>query len=198
MNLFLFIIIVFAVYLIAAVPTGLVLSRILGYEDVRSKGSGNIGATNVYRVAGKLPGILTLTGDILKGLLPILLIKQFLSPSMTQLGIVGAVAILGHCYPIYLKFQGGKGVATALGIFLVLSPFAVLGASVIFVAAVAISRFISLGSIFAAMTVPFLMLMLNQPEPLVISALFISLLVIWRHRSNIKRLLDGSESRFKG
>ncbi|MBW2452093.1 MAG: glycerol-3-phosphate 1-O-acyltransferase PlsY, partial [Deltaproteobacteria bacterium] len=177
MNHFLFIVIVFAVYLIAAVPTGLVLSKVFGYEDVRNKGSGNIGATNVYRVAGKLPGVLTLIGDILKGLLPILLIKHFLNPSMPQLGIVGAFAILGHCYPIYLKFQGGKGVATALGIFLVLSPFAVLGACVIFVATVSISRFISLGSMFAAITVPLLMLMLDQPEPLVISALFVSLLV---------------------
>ena len=197
MNTLSFIFILIVIYLIAAVPTGIVLARVMGYEDVRDKGSGNIGATNVYRVAGKLPGVLTLVGDILKGFLPLLACKTWLTPTPTQLGIACAVAIVGHCYPVYLKFRGGKGIATALGIFLVISPAAVLGAAIVFGVAIAITRFISLGSVLAAMATPLLVLMLNEPQPIFLATLFIAALIIWRHRSNIKRLLDGSENRFK-
>ena len=197
MNTLLFIFILIVIYLIAAVPTGIVLARVMGYEDVRDKGSGNIGATNVYRVAGKLPGVLTLVGDILKGFLPLLACKTWLTPTPTQLGIACAVAIVGHCYPVYLKFRGGKGIATALGIFLVISPAAVLGAAIVFGVAIAITRFISLGSVLAAMSAPLLVLMLNEPQPIFLATLFIAALIIWRHRNNIKRLIDGSEDRFK-
>ena len=197
MNTLSFIFILIVIYLIAAVPTGIVLARVMGYEDVRDKGSGNIGATNVYRVAGKLPGVLTLVGDILKGFLPLLACKTWLTPTPTQLGIACAVAIVGHCYPVYLKFRGGKGIATALGIFLVISPAAVLGAAIVFGVAIAITRFISLGSVLAAMSAPLLVLMLNEPQPIFLATLFIAALIIWRHRNNIKRLIDGSEDRFK-
>lgn len=197
MHDLLFIIVLIAVYLIAAVPTGIVLAKVMGYEDVREKGSGNIGATNVYRVAGKLAGILTLIGDILKGFLPLLACKSWLEPTPAQLGIACAVAIVGHCYPVYLKFKGGKGVATALGIFLVLSPKAVLGAAIVFILTVAISRFISLGSVLAAMSAPLLILMLDYPQPIFLATLFIAALIIWRHRTNIRRLLSGTENRFK-
>jgi len=197
MSGLLFIFILIIIYLIAAIPTGVVLSRLMGSEDVREKGSGNIGATNVYRVAGKLAGVLTLVGDTLKGFLPLLALKTWMSPSPEQLGVASAVAILGHCYPVYLKFKGGKGIATALGIFLVLSPQTVLGALVVFVLTVAISRFISLGSVLAAMSAPLFILMLNHPAPIFLATLFIALLVVWRHRSNIRRLLDGTETRFK-
>jgi glycerol-3-phosphate acyltransferase PlsY len=197
MNTLLFIFILIVIYLITAIPTGVVLARVMGYEDVRDKGSGNIGATNVYRVAGKLPGVLTLVGDILKGFLPLLACKTWLTPTPTQLGIACAVAIVGHCYPVYLKFRGGKGIATALGIFLVISPAAVLGAAIVFGVAIAITRFISLGSVLAAMATPLLVLMLNEPQPIFLATLFIAALIVWRHRSNIKRLLDGSENRFK-
>lgn len=186
-----------AIYLIAAIPTGVVLTRLMGSEDVRQKGSGNIGATNVYRVAGKLAGILTLIGDTLKGFLPLLAYKTWLAPTPTQLGVASAIAIVGHCYPIYLKFKGGKGVATALGIFLVLSPLAVLGALIVFLLTAGATRYISLGSVLAAMSAPLLILMLNQPQPIFLATLFIATLVIWRHRTNIRRLIDGSESRFK-
>jgi glycerol-3-phosphate acyltransferase PlsY len=169
----------------------------MGSEDVRQKGSGNIGATNVYRVVGKLAGILTLIGDIMKGFLPLLAYKSWLAPTPTQLGVACAIAIIGHCYPVYLKFRGGKGVATAFGIFLVLSPQAVLVVVVVFVITVAASRYISLGSVLAAMSAPLLILMLNHPQPIFLATLFIAMLVIWRHRTNIRRLLDGSENRFK-
>lgn len=197
MNTLLFIVVLIVIYLIAAVPTGIVLAKVMGYEDVRDKGSGNIGATNVYRVAGKLAGVLTLAGDILKGFLPLLACKTWLSPTPAQLGIACAMAIVGHCYPVYLKFRGGKGIATALGIFLVMSPFAVLGAAIVFGITVATTRFISLGSVLAAMSAPLLVLMLNQPQPIFLATLFIAALIVWRHRSNIKRLMDGSEDRFK-
>ncbi|PLX83774.1 MAG: acyl-phosphate glycerol 3-phosphate acyltransferase [Desulfuromonas sp.] len=197
MNHLLFVLMVLLCYLVAAIPTGIVLAKVLGYEDVRGKGSGNIGATNVYRVAGKLPGVLTLLGDILKGLLPLLMIDKLLEPSPLQLGILAAVAIVGHCYPVYLRFKGGKGVATALGIFLVVAPFAVIGAAVVFLLTVGLSRFISLGSVLAALSMPLLVLFLERPQPIVAGTLFIALLVIWRHRANIKRLLEGSENRFK-
>ena len=197
MNNSLFILIMIAIYLIAAIPTGVVLSRLMGGEDVRQKGSGNIGATNVYRVAGKLAGVLTLIGDTLKGFLPLLAFKTWLEPTPTQLGIASAVAILGHCYPIYLKFKGGKGVATALGIFLVLSPKVVFFALIVFILTVAITRYISLGSVLAALSAPLLILLLNHPQPIFLATLFIAALVIWRHNSNIRRLLDGTENRFK-
>ena len=197
MNTLLFLFILIVIYLIAAVPTGIVLAKVMGYEDVRDKGSGNIGATNVYRVAGKLAGVLTLAGDILKGFLPLLACKTWLAPTPAQLGIACAMAIVGHCYPVYLKFRGGKGIATALGIFLVLSPVAVLGAAIVFGITVATTRFISLGSVLAAMSAPLLVLMLNQPQPIFLATLFIAALIVWRHRSNIKRLMDGSEDRFK-
>jgi glycerol-3-phosphate acyltransferase PlsY len=197
MNTLLFLFILIVIYLIAAVPTGIVLAKVMGYEDVRDKGSGNIGATNVYRVAGKLAGVLTLAGDILKGFLPLLACKTWLAPTPAQLGIACAMAIVGHCYPFYLKFRGGKGIATALGIFLVMSPIAVLGAAIVFGITVATTRFISLGSVLAAMSAPLLVLMLNQPQPIFLATLFIAALIVWRHRSNIKRLMDGSEDRFK-
>lgn len=197
MNNTLFILIMIAIYLIAAIPTGVVLARLMGGEDVRQKGSGNIGATNVYRVAGKLAGVLTLVGDTLKGFLPLLAFKTWLEPTPTQLGIASAVAILGHCYPVYLKFKGGKGVATALGIFLVLSPKAVFFALIVFILTVTITRYISLGSVLAALSAPLVILLLNHPQPIFLATLFIAALVIWRHNSNIRRLLDGTENRFK-
>jgi glycerol-3-phosphate acyltransferase PlsY len=197
MDNLLFIFVLISVYFIAAIPTGVVLTRLMGGEDVRQKGSGNIGATNVYRVAGKMAGVLTLAGDTLKGFLPLLAIKTWLAPTPAQLGLAGTVAIIAHCYPVYLKFKGGKGIATALGIFLVISPQAVLGALVVFVLTVATTRFISLGSVLAALSAPLLVLMLGIPQPIFLATLFIAMLVIWRHRSNIKRLLDGTEDRFK-
>lgn len=197
MDDLLFIFVLISIYLIAAIPSGVIVSRLMGSEDVRQKGSGNIGATNVYRVVGKLAGILTLLGDTMKGFLPLLAYKSWLAPTPTQLGVACAIAIIGHCYPVYLKFRGGKGVATALGIFLVLSPQAVLVVVVVFVITVAASRYISLGSVLAAMSAPLLILMLNHPQPIFLATLFIATLVIWRHRTNIRRLLDGSENRFK-
>jgi len=184
------------IYLVAAIPTGVVLTRLMGLDDVRSKGSGNIGATNVYRVAGKLPGILTLIGDILKGFLPLLAVKLWLFPTPVQLAMAGVVAIVGHCYPVYLRFKGGKGVATALGIFLVLDPLALLVACAAFLLAAGLTRYVSLGSVLAAIVAPLLTLLLGRPLPLVLCVWAIGALIVWRHRENLRRLLIGTETRF--
>jgi len=185
-----------AAYLIGAIPSGVVLTRLAGSEDIRKAGSGNIGATNVYRVAGRKLGLLTLIGDVLKGVLPVLA-AQWLHFSDGQVGLIAAAAFTGHCFPVYLGFKGGKGVATALGIFLVISPLAALGAAAVFGLLVWKWRYISLGSICAAAAMPVLVFFINRSLPLVAATLFISAVVIFRHQQNISRLLAGSENRFK-
>ncbi|WP_249621050.1 glycerol-3-phosphate 1-O-acyltransferase PlsY [Desulfuromonas sp. CSMB_57] len=185
-----------AAYLIGAIPSGVVLTRLAGSEDIRKVGSGNIGATNVYRVAGRKLGLLTLIGDVLKGVLPVLA-AQWLHFSDGQVGLIAAAAFTGHCFPVYLGFKGGKGVATALGIFLVISPLAALGAAAVFGLLVWKWRYISLGSICAAAAMPVLVFFINRSLPLVAATLFISAVVIFRHQQNISRLLAGSENRFK-
>jgi len=182
-------------YLIGAIPTGVVLTRLTGSADIRKAGSGNIGATNVYRVAGKKLGVLTLIGDILKGLLPVLAVQAAGMPQET-VALVAAAAFIGHCYPVYLRFKGGKGVATALGIFLVLSPPAVLVAVLLFVGLVWKWRYISLGSICAAALMPILVLWFEASTGLFAASVFIGGMVVIRHRSNIERLLAGTENKF--
>jgi glycerol-3-phosphate acyltransferase PlsY len=184
-------------YLIGAIPTGLLLTRITGGGDIRNSGSGNIGATNVYRTAGRKLGVLTLIGDALKGVLPVLFAVLVLGYDDSRLGAVAIAAFLGHCYPVYIGFKGGKGVATALGIYLVLSPLAVLGAFLIFAGLVWKWRYISLGSICAAAAIPGLVYLFERSVPLLLATLIISGLVILRHHANIGRLLKGTENRFK-
>lgn len=183
-------------YLIGAIPSGVILTRLFGSEDVRNAGSGNIGATNVYRVAGRTLGIMTLIGDCLKGAIPVLVGSTAFNLSIPHIALVSLAAFLGHCYPIYLGFKGGKGVATALGIFLVLSPLSILCALGLFVLVLYRWRFISLASISAAAAVPFLVLAFERSSPLFAATLIIGAIVIWRHRSNIERLRSGTENRF--
>jgi glycerol-3-phosphate acyltransferase PlsY len=185
-----------ASYLVGAIPTGVILTRLTGRADIRRSGSGNIGATNVYRVAGRGMGVLTLVGDALKGALPVWIALHLLSFSDAQVGLIAAAAFVGHCFPVYLGFRGGKGVATALGIYLVLSPLAVLGAFAVFVLVTWKWRYISLGSITAAAAIPLLVYMVEDNLTLTATTLFISLLVITRHHQNIRRLLGGNENRF--
>lgn len=186
-----------AAYLIGAIPFGVVLTRLAGVGDVRASGSGNIGATNVYRTFGRRLGLLTLAMDALKGLLPVLLAGSLLDFSTSQVAMVAAAAFLGHCYPIYLGFKGGKGVATALGIYLVLSPLSVLGALLLFAAILWHWRYVSLASVSAAGAIPLLVGVFERSWPLVLATLFISVMVIVRHRANIERLRNGTESKFK-
>lgn len=192
-----FIIVLLAAYLIGAIPTGLLLTKLTGGGDIRQSGSGNIGATNVYRTAGRKLGVLTLIGDALKGALPVLAAITLLNYDDSHAGAVAVAAFLGHCYPVYLGFKGGKGVATALGIYLVLSPLAVLGAFLTFAGLVWKWRYISLGSISAAAAIPLLVWLTGGSLPLLLTTLVISGIVILRHRSNIQRLLQGNENKFK-
>lgn len=184
-------------YLIGAIPTGVILTRLAGLGDIRQAGSGNIGATNVYRVAGRRLGVLTLVGDALKGLVPMVVAMTAFDFTETELGLVALALFLGHCFPVYLRFKGGKGVATGLGIYLVLAPIPVAGALTIFAAVLWKWRYISLASIVAALMVPFLFYLLEGSIPLFLASLAISSLVVARHRSNIERLLAGTENRFR-
>lgn len=193
MQLFL---LICAAYLIGAIPTGVLLTRLAGGEDIRRAGSGNIGATNVYRVAGRKLGILTLIGDCLKGVFPLVVAQQWFSISGAPLAAVALAAFLGHCYPVYLGFKGGKGVATALGIFLVLSPLSVLCALAVFVLVLLTRRYISLASISAAAVIPLFVAAFARSLPLFTATLLIAGIVIWRHRANIERLRQGNENKF--
>lgn len=189
------ILMIIAAYLLGSIPTGLLLAKAAGV-DIRSSGSGNIGATNVYRTLGRSVGIMTLAGDCLKGLIPVVA-ASWLGMSDNWLAAIGLAAFLGHIYTIFLGFKGGKGVATALGVFLAVSPAAVASVLVIFVAVVWKWRYISLGSIIAAMAMPGMIAVFDARPAIVIMTVIIALLVVWKHRENIRRLKDGTESKFK-
>ncbi|MBW2185245.1 MAG: glycerol-3-phosphate 1-O-acyltransferase PlsY [Deltaproteobacteria bacterium] len=191
-------IILVVAYLVGAIPSGVVLTRIAGAGDVRQSGSGNIGATNVYRVAGKRLGILTLVADMLKGMLPLLAMKFWGGFSEQQLALVAVALFVGHCYPIYLGFKGGKGVATALGIYLVLSAPSVGVALLVFAGVLWRWRYVSLASICAAAVIPFMVYLFGSSLPVVIATVLIASGVIYRHSSNIQRLSNGTETKFKG
>ena len=186
---------VIAAYLIGSIPTGLLLGKVFGV-DIRTTGSGNIGATNVYRTLGRKVGVMTLVGDCLKGLIPVLVAKQMGLPDL-GIALVGLVAFLGHVYTVFLGFKGGKGVATALGVFLGASPLAVLLALALFVGVLLKWRYVSLGSIVTAVAMPFIVAVLDERIVIIAVTAIISCLVIHKHRENIRRLRAGTESKFK-
>lgn len=183
-------------YLLGSIPTGLLLGKAFGGVDIRTTGSGNIGATNVYRTLGRKVGIMTLVGDCLKGLIPVLVAKKLGFPD-AWVAAVGLAAFLGHVYPVFLGFKGGKGVATALGVFLGLSPLAVLAALAVFVLVLLKWRYVSLGSIVAAAAMPVLIAVLDTRILVIAVTSIISCIVIQKHRENIRRLQAGTESKFK-
>jgi len=190
-----------ATYLLGSIPFGLLFARLFGGGDVRQSGSGNIGAANVTRVAGPLPGILTLVFDAGKGALAVWLAMHFTASSAMAMMLGGLAALLGHCFPLWLRFKGGKGVATGLGVFAVLCPLAALAAALFFVLVFLIWRFVSLASISAAAALPLLVYFLWAPHhapPLVVSigTLFASALIIYKHDANLQRLVEGTEPRF--
>ena len=188
-------IVIGAAYLIGSIPTGLLLGKAYGV-DVRKEGSGNIGATNLYRTVGRKVGIITLIGDCLKGLLPVVLVKfSALPPEFAAW--VGLAAFCGHVFSVFLKFKGGKGVATALGVFLALAPLAVAIAVTLFAVLLVVWRYVSLGSIAAAAVMPLVVFLLGGSRTVTTVTLIIALIVIARHYENIKRLLSGSENKFK-
>ncbi len=190
-----------AAYLLGSIPFGLLLAKLFGGGDVRKAGSGNIGATNVARVAGPLAGILTLIFDTTKGTASVWLAGRITNDSATWMMIAAFAVLLGHCYPVWLKFKGGKGVATALGVFLALSPLAAVSALLLFILCVIFWRYVSLGSIAAAAAMPLLIYFLWAPghaPPIIIDVgtLAIAGLVIFKHGGNLQRLVDGTEPRF--
>jgi len=190
-----------AAYLLGSIPFGLLLTRLFGGGDVRKSGSGNIGATNVARVAGTLPGILTLLFDVAKGAAAVWLAGRVSNESATWMMIAALATLLGHCFPIWLKFRGGKGVATAAGAFLVLCPAALLGSVILFLLVVFFWRYISLASISAAASMPLVIYILwaphHAPPPIVtFGALAAAGIIIYKHDGNIQRLVQGEEPKF--
>src|SRR5467141_3622893 len=191
----------FAAYLLGSIPFGLLLAKLFGGADVRRAGSGNIGATNVARVAGPLAGIFTLAFDTGKGAAAVWLAGRVTNESATWMMVAAFAGLLGHCFPVWLKFKGGKGVATALGVFLGLCPLAAVSALLLFILCVAYWRYVSLGSVAAAAAMPLLIYFLWAPRyapPIVVmvGTLAISGLVIYKHDGNLQRLVDGTEPRF--
>src|SRR5713226_2387409 len=191
----------FAAYLLGSIPFGLLLSRLFGGGDVRKSGSGNIGATNVARVAGPLPGTLTLLFDAAKGAAAVWLAGRVSNESATWMMIAALAALLGHCYPIWLKFRGGKGVATAAGAFLVLCAPALLGSVTLFLLVAFFWRYVSLASISAATSMPLLIYILwaphHAPPPIItFGALAAAMIIVYKHDANIQRLVQGEESKF--
>jgi glycerol-3-phosphate acyltransferase PlsY len=184
-------------YLLGSIPFGYILVRVFRGEDVRQSGSGNIGATNVARSSTTL-GVITLILDALKGLAAVMLARA-LFPGHTLSGVAALCVILGHVFPVWLKLRGGKGVATGLGAFVLLAPYAVLVAVAVFLAIVAIFRRVSLGSIVAVALVPPLAWFLDgeQNEPAILVCMMAAcVLIIAKHHENIRRLLAGTEDRF--
>jgi acyl phosphate:glycerol-3-phosphate acyltransferase len=186
-------------YLVGAIPFGLVIGKMVG-TDVRLAGSRNIGATNVNRVLGKKLGFFTLVCDCLKGLLPMWLAWYLLPDSADRevlIALTGVMAVVGHMFPVYLRFRGGKGVATGLGVFLFLSPPAIAISLAVFLCSVKISGFVSVGSLLASALVPLWLYLLGASKVAISAAAVIALLIWAKHHENIKRLLHGQEKPWK-
>lgn len=186
-------------YLLGSIPFGFVIGKMVG-ADVRKAGSQNIGATNVSRVLGKKLGFLTLVCDCLKSIVPMVLAASMLPEGDGKELVVvltGVLAVVGHMFPLYLKFRGGKGVATGLGMFLYLSPVAIGISLLVFVASVALSGFVSVGSLLAAGLIPFWLYLLGASKITVIAAFVVALLIWLKHHQNIGRLLRGQEKSWR-
>ena len=188
-------------YLLGSIPFGLILAKLFAGADIRRAGSGNIGATNVARVAGPLPGVLTLAFDAGKGWLAVWLAGRVMHEEAGVVVIAGLFALLGHCFPVWLRFHGGKGVATAAGIFGALCPEAMVAALILFAVVVWFWRYVSLGSLAAAAAIPLLVYLLwaphfAPPNIVTVGSLTIAALVIFQHRGNIGRLARGEEPKF--
>jgi len=182
------------VYLIGAIPIGFLVARAAGGFDIRGKGSGNIGATNVLRTLGPVPAVLTLLGDVAKGYVAVRA-AEVLGPEPVW-GAAGAViAIVGNCWPVFLRFKGGKGVATALGAFLALTPMAILLAMAVWIVLTAAFRYVSLASILACVGLAIGAWLLGYTPIYAVAAAFAAGLIVWRHHDNVKRLLSGTERR---
>ncbi|HEY4707395.1 MAG TPA: glycerol-3-phosphate 1-O-acyltransferase PlsY [Thermodesulfobacteriota bacterium] len=186
-----------AAYLLGSVPTGVLVTRACGGVDPRKAGSGNIGATNVGRTSGKSAGILTLAGDVLKGAIPVLIAKGLGLESLLT-SLTGLAAFLGHLFPIFLGFRGGKGVATALGVMIVVSPAATILSALVFALTAAVKRHVSLASMTAAASLPIFLSFIHRDRVYLPLAVAVAILIIFKHKDNIKRLANGTENRIGG
>ena len=184
-----------AAYIVGAIPVGYFIARLFGVTDIRRHGSGSIGATNVLRTAGRLPGLVTLFGDIAKGWIAVALAGRIGGDGPSALAVGAVAAVVGNCWSVFLGFRGGKGVATGLGALLRLVPLATLAALPVFLVVVLTTRFVSLGSLLGAACVPFGAWALGAPRPAVFGALAVAVIVVLRHHENIARLRAGTERR---
>jgi glycerol-3-phosphate acyltransferase PlsY len=182
----------FAAYLLGSVPTGYILYRLKEKKDIRGLGSTNIGATNVLRVSGWKLALPVGLSDVLKGAIPVYLaLRLFPEPWVAY--TAGFLAVLGHCFPVYIRFRGGKGVATSVGAFAVLAPLPLLCAIAVWIIVVALTRFVSLGSLAAFLSLPFFILIFGKQTGAILLGTAMFVLIVHRHRANIGRLLRGTE-----
>ena len=190
-------------YVIGSIPTSYLMGRFKGI-DVRKKGSGNVGATNVLRTVGKLPALIVLIVDILKGVLAVTLIASFFYNQDMPVNfnvlraLLGISVIVGHNWSVFLKLKGGKGVATSCGVLLVLLPEAAAIAILVFLLVLAITKYVSLGSILLSITVPVVAALMGKELEFILLSVTICILISYRHKSNIKRLLAGTENKVGG
>lgn len=192
-------------YLLGSIPFGYLIVRLRSGADIRHTGSGGTGATNVSRKAGKAAGVITLALDAMKGAAAVLVARWLTDEAGTSWVVAGAaaLAVIGHCFPVWLKFKAGKGVATGLGVFSVIAPWAVLAAAAVFIVIVWRTRYVSLGSIIAAAFMPLWVLLMHvwiEPvsdfAPIITALCAVSALIIAKHAENIRRLMAGEENKF--
>jgi acyl phosphate:glycerol-3-phosphate acyltransferase len=186
-----------AAYLIGALPFGYWFVRLTSGKDIRTIGSGNIGATNVHRTQGGKAGAIVLLLDVLKGFVAVLLAAWIARNSATALALAAVFVMLGHCYPVFLHFKGGKAVACFIGAFLYIAPLALAVVLLLFVAVVALSKYISVASMVGAALFPIFFWILYRPATvLLLASIFCGLLILYRHKGNVKRLWSGQENVF--
>ncbi len=191
------IVLIVIAYLLGSIPVGLIVARLMGGADPRKSGSGNIGATNIVRTLGKGAGVVTLIGDMAKGAGPVFYALYYLGnaggPNLVSL--VALATVCGHIFPVYLGFKGGKGVATALGVLVVVSPLAALICAAVFGVIVFFTRYVSLGSMYAAVTMPLALALVPGKLYFVPVSVLIAMLIVFKHKDNIKRLRERTENR---
>jgi len=180
-------------YLLGSLPTALVVVRLFTGDDVRLKGSGNVGATNALRTAGWKAGVVVTVIDVAKGAVPVWLMKLY-NPESVWIAAAMLATVLGHCYPVWLKFRGGKGVATGFGVFLVIAPLSALAALALWFVVLVIWRWVSLASMVASASFPMILKLIDNPDLVTLVAVSAAaVLIILRHGSNIRSMLAGEE-----
>jgi len=195
-----FLLLVFLAYLLGSLPTGLLVARVMGGPDPRQAGSGNVGAANLYRLLGRKAAAFTLGGDILKGTVPVALALVWLPPQGawqdTALATVGLAAVLGHIFPLYLGFRGGKGVATSFGVVALLCPWAAFNLLIVYIITLTQTRIFSVAALLCAWLLPMAVGLFSGSKAYIFLAGILSGLILWKHRENLERLFKGEEPRF--